>query len=150
MKLINNAKQECQNLKSLKELGLCWPAQSSWCSMSSKDTLKKLRNEIFENVMHHILKIIKDSESLNLRYESLNRYESQIWISYLWISTLSQCTAQIILEIKEREDDFYDMLIKRTLKTDVMSWCKEWKKMVCIWINRIQQIKTQAIFVYAS
>lgn len=78
MKLMNNAKQESQNLKSLMELGLCWPAQSSWCSMSSKDTLKKLRNEIFENVMHHILKIIKDSESLNLRYESLNRYESQI------------------------------------------------------------------------
>lgn len=58
---MNNAKQECQNLKSLMEQGPCWPVQSSWCSMSSKDTLKKLRYEILENVMHHIHKIIKDS-----------------------------------------------------------------------------------------
>lgn len=71
-------------LKSLValELGPCWPTQSSWFSMSSKDTLKKLRYEIFENVMHHIHKIFKDSIKslwisdmnnwidMNLRYES--------------------------------------------------------------------------------
>lgn len=50
--------------------------------MSSKDTLKKLRYEIFENVMRHIHKIIKGSImspwisdmnhwiDMNLRYES--------------------------------------------------------------------------------
>lgn len=58
---MNNTKQECHHLKSLVKVGSCCPTQSSWCSMSSKGTLKKLRYEISEYVMDHIHRIIKDS-----------------------------------------------------------------------------------------
>jgi len=45
-KLMNNAQDECHNIKRLVKLGSCCPTQSNWCATSSKGTPKKLKCEI--------------------------------------------------------------------------------------------------------